>query len=364
LTVEIREETPAALAEYARVPIAFSVRERLDVAAAEAGLAGLRFTVTPVSEPYVKDYDAEPGQHPTGWPERFDLSRWGILAAWAGGARAGGAVVAWDTPRLTMLEDAPPATAVLWDLRVAPAWRGRGVGRALFGAAERWALARGARWLKVETQNVNVAACRFYARQGCTLGGIHRFAYHTLPDETQLLWYKPLRPGQDGRRPGCGAEHMDERTPSPPGAIRPATAGDIPALFAVRTSVRENHLDLAQLAERGVTPGSIAAMLAAGDAAAWVVEEGGRVVAFSMADAQVGTVFALFVGPGSERRGHGRRLLAAAERWLFSAGWETIWLQTGREPQLRAHRLYAAAGWRLVGPADDEDVRYEKSRPR
>jgi GNAT superfamily N-acetyltransferase len=39
--------------------------------------------------------------------------------------------------------------------------RGLGIGAALFRAAERWAVARGARWLKVETQNVNVAACRF-----------------------------------------------------------------------------------------------------------------------------------------------------------------------------------------------------------
>jgi streptothricin acetyltransferase len=46
--------------------------------------------------------------------------------------------------------------------------------------------------LKVETQNINAAACHFYARQGCTLGGINRFAYPLLPLEVQLLWYKDL----------------------------------------------------------------------------------------------------------------------------------------------------------------------------
>jgi len=45
----------------------------------------------------------------------------------------------------------------------------------------------------VETQNVNVPACRFYARMGCVLGGIHRFAYPELPGEARLLWYKALR---------------------------------------------------------------------------------------------------------------------------------------------------------------------------
>ena len=82
-----------------------------------------------------------------------------------------------------------------------------------------------------------------------------------------------------------------------------------------------------------------------------------------MADARTGTVYALFVRPGADRRGHGRALLEACESFLFSAGWETIWLQTGREPNIRAHGFYRAAGWHLVGPADHDDVRYEKHRP-
>jgi GNAT superfamily N-acetyltransferase len=82
--------------------------------------------------------------------------------------------------------------AVLWDLRVAPAARRRGVGAALFRAAAAWAAARGCAQLKVETQNVNVPACRFYARQGCVLGAIDRFAYPGLPHEVRLLWYTAL----------------------------------------------------------------------------------------------------------------------------------------------------------------------------
>ncbi|MBV9108261.1 MAG: GNAT family N-acetyltransferase [Gemmatimonadetes bacterium] len=145
-----------------------------------------------VDAPCVKDYDAIPGNRPTDWPARFDMSRWGIVSAWVEGARIGGAVVALDTAGVEMLEGRRDL-AVLWDLRVAPARRGRGLGTLLFRAAERWAAGRGARWLKVETQNVNVPACGFYARQGCTLGAIHRFAYPDLPDEAQLLWYKRIR---------------------------------------------------------------------------------------------------------------------------------------------------------------------------
>lgn len=199
MTVRIRQEPPTALAEYARVPIAFEVRERLAVVAADAGLGGLRLAAEPVAAPYVKDYDAQPGNHPAQWADRFDLRTWGILSAWSDGVRAGGAVVAWGASDVDLL-DGRTDLALLWDLRVDPSRRGRGVGTALFRAAEAWALARGARWLKVETQNVNVAACRFYAARGCTLGAIHRHAYPTLPDEAQLLWYRALGPAARARR--------------------------------------------------------------------------------------------------------------------------------------------------------------------
>lgn len=191
MTVEIREEPPTALADYARVQIAFEVRERLAVVELDAGLGGLQLVDEPISEPYIKDYDAEAGQHPTAWAQRFDISRWGILSARVSDERVGGAVVAWQTPGLERLEGRTDL-AVLWDLRVAPAWRRTGIGAALFAAAEAWAIARGARWLEAETQNVNVPACRFCARRGCTLGAIHRFAYRSLHEEAQLLWYKPL----------------------------------------------------------------------------------------------------------------------------------------------------------------------------
>lgn len=144
--------------------------------------------------------------------------------------------------------------------------------------------------------------------------------------------------------------------------IRRANADDIPALFSVRMSVRENGLDLAQLKERGVTPATVAEMLAGDDARTWVAEDAGEIVAFSMADARAGSVFALFVLPRVEGRGFGRALLRASEEWLFGEGWETIWLQTAEEQQNRAHGFYRAAGWTQVGPADHGDVRYEKRR--
>ena len=82
--------------------------------------------------------------------------------------------------------------AVLWDVRVSPEARGKGIASKLLGAAERWVRSHGCRELKVETQNINVAACRLYERHGFELRVIDPGAYPTLPDETQLLWYKAL----------------------------------------------------------------------------------------------------------------------------------------------------------------------------
>lgn len=72
------------------------------------------------------------------------------------------------------------------------------MGAALFYAVECWAHARGCTQLKVETQNINLPACRFYQRQGCVLGAVNRFAYPALPGEVQPLWYKALSQAQPG----------------------------------------------------------------------------------------------------------------------------------------------------------------------
>jgi GNAT superfamily N-acetyltransferase len=141
--------------------------------------------------PYMKDYDAIDGEGPLQWMRRFDVSNWTLFAARVAGRRVGGATVAFNTPAVTMLEGRRDL-AVLWDIRVAPDARGKGIGSALFERAAAWAQVQGCCQLKIETQNINVRACRFYARHGCELRAVHRSAYPELPEEIQLLWYKDL----------------------------------------------------------------------------------------------------------------------------------------------------------------------------
>jgi GNAT superfamily N-acetyltransferase len=59
-------------------------------------------------------------------------------------------------------------------------------------AATAWATANDATRMAVETQNVNVAACRFYRKNGFELVSIERFAYPDLPEESRLIWCRDL----------------------------------------------------------------------------------------------------------------------------------------------------------------------------
>lgn len=188
MRVKIVQEPIASLPAYAAIPVSFLVERVIHVTVGDPG-AGFELRERAVTRPYVKDYDALDGGGPLRWSSRFNLSGWTLLAAYVDGLRVGGAAVAFDMPELT---DGRTDLAVLWDIRVAPAGRARGVGSALFSAAEACAAASGCREVLAETQNVNVPACRFYAKCGCVLRTAHHFAYPGLPEEVRLLWYKDL----------------------------------------------------------------------------------------------------------------------------------------------------------------------------
>ncbi|GAB3280391.1 hypothetical protein GCM10027347_55590 [Larkinella harenae] len=63
--------------------------------------------------------------------------------------------------------------------------------------------------------------------------------------------------------------------------IREAFEDDIPAIFDVRTSVRENHLSIEQLADLGITDETIRGALRQ-EPCIWADKINGKVVGFSM----------------------------------------------------------------------------------
>lgn len=191
MTFVLARESMAVIPEYARVPMTFTVDRVLDVTNGDDRSDRFELSERRLEVPYEKDYDAIAGEGPLQWARRFDLSQWALFTARFANRIVGGATVAFDTPGLTLLEGRRDL-AVLWDIRVAPDVRRQGVGSALFHKVEAWARLHGCRQLKIETQNTNVHACRFYERQGCQLRAMNRAAYPELPQEIQLLWYKDL----------------------------------------------------------------------------------------------------------------------------------------------------------------------------
>jgi GNAT superfamily N-acetyltransferase len=119
----------------------------------------------------------------------------------------------------------------------------------------------------------------------------------------------------------------------------------------VRMAVRENRLTSSV-----ITEDDYVAMLEE-HGRGWVVECESAIVAFAVADARDGNIWALFVDPPHERRGHGRRLHDRMVAWLRSRGLARMWLTT--QPGTRAETFYQAAGWRHAGRTEDGQVRYE-----
>lgn len=177
----------SALLEYAQVSCTFTIAKTYIVREINGGLCGLFLDEAAVSPTWEKDYDTF--ESPSSWATTWNLAKWGMISVFAEGERVGGCIVAYDTEGVEMLEGRSDLTA-LWDIRVAPAHRRLGIASSLFKHAVAWSRQRNCLAMKIETQNNNVAACRFYQAQGCILKTINRFAYSELPDETQLIWYK------------------------------------------------------------------------------------------------------------------------------------------------------------------------------
>ena len=94
--------------------------------------------------------------------------------------RIGGAIVARGVPGY----DLPPETAILLDIRVHPSHRGHGFGAALLDSALAWAGGE----LVIETQDVNVAACRFYKKMGGRPWRVEPDGYGPEIDEAKIIW--------------------------------------------------------------------------------------------------------------------------------------------------------------------------------
>ncbi len=140
-----------------------------------------------------------------------------------------------------------------------------------------------------------------------------------------------------------------------PLTYRQMRAEDVPAALAVRLSTRENAVTLRELEEDyGVTPQSMADELRS-DTSGWVCEDDGRLVGFSMGNGLNGEIAVVAVAPEYEGRGVGKTVLAHTQNWLFSLGYEEIWLLANPDPNVRASGFYEKLGWWATGVMKEHD---------
>jgi GNAT superfamily N-acetyltransferase len=89
----------------------------------------------------------------------------------------------------------------------------------------------------------------------------------------------------------------------------------------------------------------------------WVIDNGGEIIAFAIGHETDGNIWALFVDPAHEGRGHGRLLHDVMVGWLRDRGLDQLWLTTDHDS--RAAGFYRACGWRYVGPEPSGEARFE-----
>jgi GNAT superfamily N-acetyltransferase len=136
--------------------------------------------------------------------------------------------------------------------------------------------------------------------------------------------------------------------------LRQANRSDVRGIQRVRHSVRENRLT-----SRAISDGEVVHAIEV-SGRGWVVEVDRTIVGFAIGKAQDGNIWALFVDPDHEGRGHGRRLHDTMVAWLWSRGLRKLWLSTG--PGTRAQRFYSRTGWTDCGLLPSGELRFELHR--
>jgi GNAT superfamily N-acetyltransferase len=135
--------------------------------------------------------------------------------------------------------------------------------------------------------------------------------------------------------------------------IRPAGAGDIKAMHALRSRVAENALsDPLRVTEESYRP-------YLGKDGAWVAETEQGLAGFAVLDLANASVWALFVAPEAQGTGVGRALHGRLIQAAAGHGLDRLSLATA--PRTRAERFYSEAGWTRTGLTKDGEVSFERT---
>jgi GNAT superfamily N-acetyltransferase len=174
MKIEIHEIDLHNQLDFGRCEMSFTVTSKL-ILRAEDGRITYRIVDVP---PYQKEYG----------PRRTDFAEYGsdhnkmIFLAYVNDELAGEVRISKSWNKFALLDD----------FVVENRYRRQGVGRALIQRCVDWAKGKGFPGLTLETQNINVPACRLYESCGFELRGFDTHLYKGLDpstDEIALYWY-------------------------------------------------------------------------------------------------------------------------------------------------------------------------------
>jgi GNAT superfamily N-acetyltransferase len=127
MSLEIKRVGAEMLPLYEGISESFRVESVLRVTPVDGGLGGLAFEREEV-KPHVKWVERRDGASgPASWLEEYEVDKWGIFMAFSGGEPLGGIAIGADAPGGLRSAFEGGDVAVVWDVRVHPEARRRGI---------------------------------------------------------------------------------------------------------------------------------------------------------------------------------------------------------------------------------------------
>ncbi len=136
--------------------------------------------------------------------------------------------------------------------------------------------------------------------------------------------------------------------------FREAGINDISQMQVVRNLVKENTLS-----DPALVTNEDCADFISKRGKGWVCEIAEQIVGFSIVDLRDNNIWALFIHPGFEARGIGKKLHEIMLNWYFEQTNETLWL--GTSPNTRAAQFYKFKGWQEAGKHGPKEIKFEMS---
>jgi GNAT superfamily N-acetyltransferase len=134
--------------------------------------------------------------------------------------------------------------------------------------------------------------------------------------------------------------------------FREAQIADILQIQIVRNSVKEN-----MLSNPALVPDSDVEDYITRRGRGWVCEVDRTIIGFAIVSVTDHNVWALFIQPGYEKRGIGRKLHNDMMDWYFGQSTDKIWLSTAAGS--RAEAFYRNAGWKEAGTHNKNEIKFE-----